>query len=303
MAAAWFSSVISSMFLISRASSITCWPSTSLMPALLQLEPHAGLDRGRRRPACPATPASLQQARDLLGVPLHQARRRRHGAAHAEHAGAEVLRRQPVAIEPVMHGGRAEVPDDRILVAGQQREAAELVALPLADLGAGEVADVVDVEEQQRAELRVLRAPAWRGRGGSGAGGGNRRASRSRRWCGRAPAARGPSANSDRAPAGHRARSQPWARSSACSWALSSMARTRAVSPRRRAFAPRCTLPRSAGSCQSSAGAPLPDDAHQSRRWSRPQLLRCGAPAATPERASAPGSPALAPISCDLRTG
>ena len=33
MAAAWLSSMISSMFLISRASSITCWPSTTFMPA------------------------------------------------------------------------------------------------------------------------------------------------------------------------------------------------------------------------------------------------------------------------------
>ena len=41
-------------------------------------------------------------------------------------------------------------------VARQQRPAAELVALPLADLGRGEVADVVDVEHQQRAEVGLL---------------------------------------------------------------------------------------------------------------------------------------------------
>ena len=122
---------------------------------LLQRKPHAGLDQvDADRLAGDAR--FLEQAGDLLGVALHEAGRRRHGAAHAEHAGAEVLRRQPVAIEPVMHGGGAEVPLDRIVVAGQQREAAELVALPFADLGAGEIADVVDVEDQQRAEVGVL---------------------------------------------------------------------------------------------------------------------------------------------------
>ena len=55
-----------------------------------------------------------------------------------------------------MHGGRAEVPEHRFLAAHEQREAAELVALPLADLGAGDVADVVDVEEEQRAALRLV---------------------------------------------------------------------------------------------------------------------------------------------------
>ncbi len=103
-----------------------------------------------------ATPASFSRPAISLACRLHQPVRGRNGAAHAEHAGAEVLRRQPVAIEPVMHGGRAEVPLDRIVVAGEQREPAQLVALPLADLGAGDVADVVDVEHQQRAEVGFL---------------------------------------------------------------------------------------------------------------------------------------------------
>ena len=58
-----------------------------------------------------------------------------------------------------MHGRRAEVPDDRLGVAREQREAAELVALPLADLGARDVADVVDVEQQERAALGVAERP------------------------------------------------------------------------------------------------------------------------------------------------
>ena len=53
-----------------------------------------------------------------------------------------------------MDGGRAEIPHDRFGAARQEREAAELVALPLADLGGGDVADIVDVEEQQGAALR-----------------------------------------------------------------------------------------------------------------------------------------------------
>src|SRR6516165_7268907 len=48
---------------------------------------------------------------------------------------------------------RAEVPQDRLPVAGEHRPAAELVALPFADLGRGDVADVVDVEDKKRAEI------------------------------------------------------------------------------------------------------------------------------------------------------
>jgi hypothetical protein len=55
-----------------------------------------------------------------------------------------------------MHRGRAEVPQDGIAVAGEQSPTAELVALPLADFGRGDIADVVDVEDQQRAQLGLL---------------------------------------------------------------------------------------------------------------------------------------------------
>ena len=141
-----------------------------------------------------ATPASLDQRGDLLGVALHQAERRIDGAAQADQAGLAVLRLEPRRVELVMHGGRAEVPQDRLAAAArEQRPAGELVALPLADLGRGDVADVVDVEHQQRAEVGLLQRLLDARRAGSGAGGGNRRAPRNRRpWC-RAPAARGPS--------------------------------------------------------------------------------------------------------------
>ena len=144
------------MFLTSRASSITCWPSATFNPGFLQFEHHRRLDQvdADRHVA----DAGLAQERsDLLGVPLHQAEGRRHGAAHADQAGLAILRLEPRRIKLVMHGRGAEVPQDRIVAgAGQQREAAELVALPFADLGRGDVADVVDVEDQQRAELGLL---------------------------------------------------------------------------------------------------------------------------------------------------
>ena len=107
-----------------------------LHAGLLQLEEHRRLgevDADRHV----GDAGLLRSDHDLLGMALHQAGRGRHGAAHAEHAGAAIGRVEPVAIEAVVHGGRAEIPDDRLLVAGEQREAAELVALPFADLGAG----------------------------------------------------------------------------------------------------------------------------------------------------------------------
>src|SRR5581483_4766214 len=48
-------------------------------------------------------------------------------------------------------------PEDRVVAgAGEQRETAELVTLPFADLGRRDVADIVDVEDQERAELGLL---------------------------------------------------------------------------------------------------------------------------------------------------
>ena len=98
----------------------------------------------------------LDQRSDLLGVALHQPECGVDGAAQPDQPGLAVLRLEPGRVEPVMHRGRAEVPQDRLAVAGEQRPAAELVALPFADLGGGDVADVVDVEDQKRAELGFL---------------------------------------------------------------------------------------------------------------------------------------------------
>ena len=104
----------------------------------------------------------FQERSHLLGVMLHQAEGRIDGAAQADKAGFAVLRLEPRRIEPVMDGGRAEIPKDRVLAADEQHPARELVARPFADLGRGDVADVVVVEQNQRAEFgsfeRRLRA-------------------------------------------------------------------------------------------------------------------------------------------------
>src|SRR5258706_2002119 len=59
---------------------------------------------------------------------------------------------QPRRIQLVMPRGAAEVPDVRLAGAGKERVARQLVARPLADHGAGGVADVVLVEGEQRAQ-------------------------------------------------------------------------------------------------------------------------------------------------------
>ena len=116
------------------------------------------------RLACEAALAQL--VRDLRAEPVGDAGLDGHRAAHRRDAGAEVLRRQPRREELVVAGGRAEVPEDRIVAARQQREAGVLVARPLADVRARDVADVVRVEEQQRAEVGALERRLRARRGG-----------------------------------------------------------------------------------------------------------------------------------------
>ena len=94
-----------------------------------------------------------EDRRDLAGGGPEQAGVRGDRAAQADHPGVDVLLAQPRAVEPVVLGGRAEVPDVRIAAARQQRVAGHLVARPLADVGARDVADVVEVEQQDRAEV------------------------------------------------------------------------------------------------------------------------------------------------------
>ena len=81
---------------------------------------------------------------------------------------------KPRRVELVVLRRRAEVPEHRVALARQQHAARALVARPLADVRARDVADVVLVEEQHRAERRspaatpapspAARSGAWRSR-------------------------------------------------------------------------------------------------------------------------------------------
>src|SRR5262249_17018203 len=95
----------------------------------------------------------LEERGELLGMALHQPECWIDRAAQPDQPGLAVLGLEPRGVELVMHGSRAEIPQNRLAVASKQRPAAELVALPLADLRRRDVADVVDVEDQKRAEL------------------------------------------------------------------------------------------------------------------------------------------------------
>ena len=72
----------------------------------------------------------------------------RDRATHAHHAGQALVRRQLRRGEPVVPRRRAEVPHPGLAVAGEEAPAGELVARPLADDGARDVADVVLVEQR-----------------------------------------------------------------------------------------------------------------------------------------------------------
>ena len=100
--------------------------------------------------------ALAQLVRDLLAQPVRDPGLDGHRAAHRRDAGAEALLGQPRRVEPVMAGGRAEVPQDRVGAAREQGEAGVLVPRPLADVRARDVADVVRVEQQHGSEVRAL---------------------------------------------------------------------------------------------------------------------------------------------------
>ena len=97
---------------------------------------------------------------DLARGLLEEAGLRRDRPAHAHHAGQALVGGQLRGGEPVVARGGAEVPHPGLAVAGEQAPAGQLVAGPLADHGARDVADVVLVEDQQRAQARLgERAP------------------------------------------------------------------------------------------------------------------------------------------------
>ncbi len=56
----------------------------------------------------------------------------------------------------VVLGGGAEIPQDRLVVLRQEGEAIRFVLRPGADVGRGEIADVIHVEAQQRTHLGLF---------------------------------------------------------------------------------------------------------------------------------------------------
>ena len=93
-----------------------------------------------------------QSRRARRGCPSRSGIAPRIGGTHARQSRLG----QPGAVELVVARGGAEVPQDRVVPARDEREADVLVALPRPDRGARHVAEVVRVEEQERAELGCL---------------------------------------------------------------------------------------------------------------------------------------------------
>ena len=80
---------------------------------------------------------------------------RRHRSSQQGNSGPRTVA-QPGTIELVVLGGRTEVPQNRLIILRQKREAAVLVLRPSADVRGGDVAHVVHVEAEQSAHLRFL---------------------------------------------------------------------------------------------------------------------------------------------------
>ncbi len=138
-----------------------------------------GLERGdHRRLDDVDTERHVEHALGLAGSRRSRARRAGTGRRRA---------RPPRAARPSRRGcspGRATgqfrrwclAADPKSQMCGRaaarlERVAGHLVPRPLADVGAGDVADVVEVEQQERAEVRGRRGRPWRARSGTtGAG-------------------------------------------------------------------------------------------------------------------------------------
>ena len=90
----------------------------------------------------------------------------RHRAAHRGDACAEALLRQPRREHPVVARRRAEVPQDGVVAAREEHPARVLVPRPLADVRARDVADVVRVEQEERAEVGLRERGSSPGRAG-----------------------------------------------------------------------------------------------------------------------------------------
>ena len=155
--AAWSSSAISSSVLILRAASITCEPSVTC-DAARAAAPRASTMSVMSMPSGSPVEAALGAARRRCARrAVGDAGLVGHRAAHRRHARRGSSRRAATARRA--DGGLAAEPKSQRIgspAARQQGVASVLVAGPLADVGAGDVADVVRVEQQQRAEVGLL---------------------------------------------------------------------------------------------------------------------------------------------------
>ena len=142
------------MFLTSRACEQRLLAVAHFDAQLLQLEQHRRLDDVEAQRHV-ADAFGVEQRLDLARRVAEQLDVGADRAAQAEQPRAAVVVMQPRRVQPMVLRRRAEIPDVRIAVAGEQRIARELVARPLADHRAGDVADVVLVEAQQRAQPRL----------------------------------------------------------------------------------------------------------------------------------------------------
>src|SRR4051812_14368044 len=100
-------------------------------------------------------PAIRELAVDASGQSIGHAGLARHRAAHRGHPRLPARLRQPRRIQLVVLRRRAEVPEHGVALARQQHAARALVARPLADVRARDVADVVLIEQQHRAQVRL----------------------------------------------------------------------------------------------------------------------------------------------------
>ncbi len=171
------SSEISSAVLIERALRKTCWPSTTSTPACCRANrigssmtstpsgssssPNSSSSRLIFRATSSAIPASGLKAPRRVEMPARapDSRRGTYGAVvRRVRVGVHLCRGrgQPGVVELVVPRGRAEVPHDGVRVPGEQREPDHLVHRPRADVRRGHVADVGEVESQDRAEVGGL---------------------------------------------------------------------------------------------------------------------------------------------------
>ena len=130
---------------------MSCWPSTTLMPSRCSANRMGGSTTSMPTGSLcrPRISSSI-----LIFLATSSARPISGDIAprSSEMPGRE-RSPEPRAIELMVLGGRAEVPQNRLVILRQQREAADLVLRPGADVRRGDVAHVVHVEAQQRAHL------------------------------------------------------------------------------------------------------------------------------------------------------